>query len=67
MAPPFTTDAKFSGRVATILRVFEGCKNGFPPPVPWTVYHLNSEEYKELQRRLKDDVELCGYVDDKVQ
>lgn len=65
--PPLTADAKISGRVAGILRVFKGCKNGYPPSVPWTVYTLNSEEYEDLQRRLKDDLELWRYVDDKVR
>ncbi len=35
--------------------------------VPWTVYKLNSKEYEDLQRQLKDDVELRGYVDDRVR
>lgn len=65
--PPLTTDAKFSRHVATILRVFKGCKNGYPPSGPWTVYKLNSGEYEGLQRRLKDDVELWEYVNDKVR
>lgn len=65
--PPLTADAKFSGRVAAILRVFKGCKNGYPPSVPWTVYKLNSGEYEDLQRQLKDDLELWGYVDDRVR
>jgi hypothetical protein len=63
--PPLNADAKISGSVAAILRVFERCKNGYPPSVPWTVYRLNSEEHEDLQRRLKDDVELWGYVDVK--
>ncbi|CZT48682.1 uncharacterized protein RSE6_09421 [Rhynchosporium secalis] len=65
--PPLTTDAKISGRVAAILRVFEGCKNGYPPSEPWTEYKLSSEEHEDLQRRLEDDVELWGYVHDKVR
>ena len=65
--PPSTADTKFSRRVAAILRVFRDCKNGYPPTVPWTVYQLKSEEYEDLQRRLKDDVELWGYVDDTVR
>jgi hypothetical protein len=65
--PPLTADTKFSGRVAAILRVFKGCKNSYPPSIPWTVYKLNNGEYEDLQRRLKDDVELWGYVDDKVR
>jgi hypothetical protein len=67
LTPPPTADAKFSERVAVILRVFKDCKNGHPPSVPWSVYKLNSREYEDLQRRLKDDVELWGYVDDKVR
>lgn len=54
--PPITADAKISGCVAAILRVFEGCKNGYLPSVPWIVYTLNSEEYEDLQRRLKYDL-----------
>ena len=65
--PPLTADTKISGHIAAILRVFEGCKNGYPPSVPWTVYKLNSEEYEDLQRRLKDDRELWGYVNDRVR
>jgi hypothetical protein len=65
--PPLTADGKPSGRVAAIFRAFKSCKNGYPPSVPWTVYNLDSGEYEDLQRRLKDDVELCGYVDDKVK
>jgi len=67
LTPPSTTDAKFSARVAAILRAFKSCQNGYPPSVPWTVYKLNSGEYEDLQRRLKDDVELWGYVDDRVK
>ena len=67
LTPPLTADAKTSGRVAAILRVFEGCKNGFPPSVPWTEYKLNSGEYEDLQRRLKDDGELWRYVNNKVR
>ena len=67
LTPPSTADAKFSARIAAILRAFKSCQNGYPPSVPWTVYKLNSGEYEDLQRRLKDDVELCGYVDDRVR
>lgn len=49
LTPPSTADAKFSARVAAILRAFKSCQNGYPPSVPWTVYKLNSEEYEDLQ------------------
>jgi hypothetical protein len=65
--PPLTADAKFSGRVAAILRVFKDYKNDYPPLVPWTIYKLNSGEYEDLQRRLKDDVKFWGYVNNKVR
>ncbi|CAG8974029.1 hypothetical protein HYALB_00008578 [Hymenoscyphus albidus] len=67
LTPPSTADAKFLARVAAILRAFKSCQNGYPPSVPWTVYKLNSGEYEDLQRRLKDDVELWGYVDNRVR
>jgi hypothetical protein len=67
LTPPSTGDGKFSARVEAILRAFKNCQNGYPPSVPWTVYKLNSGEYEDLQRRLKDDVELWGYVDDRVK
>ena len=67
LTPPSTADAKFSGRVAAILRVFMGCQNGYPPSRPWTVYKLDSGEYEDLQRRLKDYVKLWGYVEDRVR
>ena len=47
---PLIVDAKISGRVAAILRVFEGCKNGYLPSEPWTEHELSSVEYKDLQR-----------------
>jgi len=47
---PLIVDAKISGRVAAILRVFEGYKNGYPPSEPWTEHELSSVEYKDLQR-----------------
>ncbi|KAH8726976.1 hypothetical protein GQ44DRAFT_758501 [Phaeosphaeriaceae sp. PMI808] len=65
--PLLTADAKCSQRVTAILRVFKDHKNGYPALEPWTVYKLNSGEYEDLQRRLKDDVELWGYVGDKVR
>ncbi|KAF2761483.1 hypothetical protein EJ05DRAFT_536253 [Pseudovirgaria hyperparasitica] len=65
--PPLSADAKSSARVVAILCAFKSCQTGYPPSVPWTVYKLDSGEYEELQRRLKDDVELCEYVDDKVR
>ena len=65
--PPLTADAKISGRVAAILRVFEGCRNGHPPSEPWTEHELSSEEYEVLQRRLEDDLKLWGYVHNSVR
>ncbi|TAQ83685.1 hypothetical protein B7494_g7995 [Chlorociboria aeruginascens] len=65
--PPLTADVELSGCVAEILRVFKGCKNGHPPSGTWTVFKLNTGEYEDLQRQLKDDEELWGYVHDKVK
>lgn len=67
LTPPSTDDTKFSARVAVILRAFKSYQNGDPPSVPWTVYKLDSGEYEDLQRRLKDDVELWEYVYDRVK
>lgn len=67
LTPPSTADAKLSTCVAAILRVFKSCQNGHPPSGPWIVYKLYSGEYEDLQYRLKDDVKLRGYVDDRVR
>jgi hypothetical protein len=47
---PLIADAKFSERAAAILRVSKGCKNGYPPSVPWTVYKLNAAEPRPTKR-----------------
>lgn len=57
-----------SPRVQRILKFIKLRKAGVPiAEVPWQAYQLANREFDELQRWLKQDEELWGYVEDKVR
>jgi hypothetical protein len=57
-----------SSRVQRILKFIKLRKAGVPiAEVPWQAYQMQNREFDELQRWLKQDEELLGYVEDKVR
>lgn len=57
-----------SPRVQRILKFIKLRKAGVPvAEVPWQAYQLQNIEFDELQRWLKQDEGLWGYVEDKVR
>ena len=51
-----------------ILKFIKLRKAGVPiAEVSWQAYQLQNSEFDELQRWLKHDEELWGYVQDKVR
>jgi hypothetical protein len=54
--------------VQRILKALKLRKAGVPvAEVPWQAYQLQNSEFDELQRWLKQDEDLWGYVEDKVR
>jgi len=57
-----------SAQVQRILKFIKLRKAGVPiAEVPWQSYQMKNREFDELQRWLKQDEELLGYVEDKVR
>jgi len=55
-------------RIQRILKFLKLRKAGVPvAEVPWQTYQLKNSEFDELQRWLRKDEELWGYVEDKVR
>lgn len=59
--------AQSARRVKQMLIVLREYKRGFPPRKSWAKYQITPEEYDEFERQLRDDDDLWGWVNDKVQ
>jgi hypothetical protein len=66
LTPP-PTDEKAFTPVTRVLAIFRGIKaGGFKSPL-WIVIQLALGEYDEIERRLKQEESLWGYVKDKIR
>jgi hypothetical protein len=69
--PPLTpppTDKKVFTQVPRILALFRERKAGtYDERNLWTVFQLAVGEYDELERQLKQEESLWGYVEDKIR
>jgi hypothetical protein len=67
LTPP-PTDEKQYARVRRVLTLFEAIRDGnHAEQSPWREFQLAEGDYDEIERRLKQDEALLGYVKDKIR
>lgn len=67
LTPPPTSDKVFT-QATLIIALFEEIKVGrHDRQNPWIPFQLARGEYYELERQLKRDQSLFGYVKDKIR
>src|SRR6186713_272438 len=67
LTPPPTDEKRFlqAQRVLALLRTIRAGRHSKQDP--WTEFQLAPGEYDEIDRRLKQDGTLAGYVKDKIR
>jgi hypothetical protein len=67
LTPP-PTDEKAFTQAPRVIALFKDIQAGkHIKQHPWTEFQLAQEEYDEIERRLRRDESLLGYVKDKIR
>ncbi|KAF2466100.1 uncharacterized protein BDR25DRAFT_336652 [Lindgomyces ingoldianus] len=67
LTPP-PTDEKPFAQAHRVIALFKEIRAGkHTKRNPWTEFQLSAEEYDEIERRLRRDEDLSGYVNDKIR
>jgi hypothetical protein len=65
---PQSVDDKRFPEASRIIQLFKDIQAGqYAQQLPWTHYKLVPGEYEEIERRIKCDETLWGYVNDKLR
>lgn len=65
---PLPTDEKAFTQASQVVALFKDIKAGKDiKQDPWTIFQLVGGEYDEIERQLRRDDSLFGYVEDKIR